>query len=66
MTGHQQNPTTGFNLKGDPCAKIDLERLCRAAGINRVRVVDPYCLAECEATLPPRWLMPWTSLTFTS
>ena len=51
MTGHQQNPTTGFNLKGDPCAKIDLERLCRAAGINRVRVVDPYCLAECEAAV---------------
>ena len=25
MTGHQQNPTTGFNLKGDPCVKIDLE-----------------------------------------
>ena len=25
MTGHQQNPTTGFNLKGDPCTKIDLE-----------------------------------------
>ena len=26
MTGHQQNPTTGYNLKGDPCTKIDLER----------------------------------------
>ena len=24
MTGHQQNPTTGFNLKGDPSAKVDL------------------------------------------
>ena len=32
MTGHQQNPTTGFNLKGDPCTKIDLESLCRAVG----------------------------------
>ena len=27
MTGHQQNPTTGYNLKGDPCTKIDLESL---------------------------------------
>ena len=41
MTGHQQNPTTGFNLKGDPCTKIDLESFCRAIGIRRVRVVDP-------------------------
>ena len=48
MTGHQQNPTTGVNLKGDPCTKIDLESLCRAIGIKRVRVVDPYNLAECD------------------
>ena len=48
MTGHQQNPTTGFNLKGDPCTKIDLESLCRAVGIRRVRVVDPYDLAACD------------------
>ena len=45
MTGHQQNPTTGYNIKGDPAGKIDLESLCRAMGINRVRVVDPYDLA---------------------
>ncbi len=48
MTGHQQNPTTGYNLKGDPCTKIDLETLCRAVGIRRVRVVDPYDLSQCE------------------
>ena len=48
MTGHQQNPTTGYNLKGDPCTKIDLESLCRSVGIKRVRVVDPYNLKECE------------------
>ena len=48
MTGHQQNPATGFNLKGDPATKIDLESLCRAVGIRRVRVVDPYDLAACE------------------
>ena len=51
MTGHQHNPTTGFNLKGDPSAKIDLETLCRAVGINRVTVVDPYNLAECERVI---------------
>lgn len=51
MTGHQQNPTTGFNLKGDPAAKVDLEALCHALGIPRVRVVDPYDLAQCESVL---------------
>ncbi len=51
MTGHQQNPTTGFNLKGDPCTKIDLETLCRSVGIRRVRVVDPYDLAACDTAI---------------
>ncbi|MBO5343048.1 MAG: indolepyruvate ferredoxin oxidoreductase subunit alpha [Ruminococcus sp.] len=51
MTGHQQNPTTGKNLKGDPAAAVDLEQLCKAIGIKRVRVVDPYKLAETEAAI---------------
>ena len=51
MTGHQQNPTTGYNIKGDPAAKVDLEALCRALGINRVRVVDPYDLKACETAI---------------
>ena len=48
MTGHQQNPTTGYNIKGDPAGKIDLEKLCHAMGFNRVRVVDPYDLKACD------------------
>lgn len=51
MTGHQQNPTTGLNLNGEPAAKVDLEALCRAVGIKRVRVVDPYDLAACDAAI---------------
>jgi indolepyruvate ferredoxin oxidoreductase alpha subunit len=51
MTGHQQNPTTGYNIKGDPAAKVDLESLCRAVGIKRVTVVDPYDLKECDRVL---------------
>ena len=51
MTGHQQNPTTGKNLKGDPAAAVNLEALCKALGIQRVRVVDPYCLAETEKAI---------------
>ncbi len=51
MTGHQQNPTTGYNIKGDPAAKVDLEALCKALGINRVRVVDPYDLKATETAI---------------
>lgn len=62
MTGHQQNPTTGYNLKGDPCTKIDLETLCRAVGISRVRVVDPYDLAECDAAIKEELAAPQASV----
>jgi indolepyruvate ferredoxin oxidoreductase alpha subunit len=51
MTGHQQNPTTGYDIKGDPAGKIDLEALCRAMGFARVAVVDPYDLAECDRVI---------------
>lgn len=51
MTGHQQNPTTGYNLKGDPCTKIDLESLCHAVGIKRVKVVDPYDMETCQTVI---------------
>lgn len=47
MTGHQQNPTTGKNLYGDPAGRVDLELLAKGMGINRVRVVDPYNIEEC-------------------
>ena len=46
MTGHQQNPTTGKTIKGEPATAVDLEALARAVGIRRVTVVDPYNLKE--------------------
>ena len=51
MTGHQQNPTTGINLKGDLAGKINLEKLCESIGIPSVRVMDPYDLKQCEETI---------------
>ena len=51
MTGHQQNPTTGYNIKGDPAGKIDLESLCRSMGIERVVVIDPYDLEQCDRVI---------------
>ncbi len=51
MTGHQQNPTTGYNIKGEPAAAVNLEELCHAIGIKRVRVVDPYNLKQCDEAI---------------
>ena len=48
MTGHQQNPTTGYNIKGEPAAAVSLEKLAAAVGINTVIVVDPYNLEETK------------------
>ena len=48
MTGHQQNPTTGFTIKGEPTKQVDLELLCKAVGIDRVSIVDPFDIKEFE------------------
>ena len=46
MTGHQQNPTTGKTLKGEPTHALDLVKLCEALGIKDVKVIDPNNLKE--------------------
>lgn len=51
MTGHQQNPTTGYTLKGDPTISVNLEKLVQAVGIKRVRVADPFDLEACEKAI---------------
>jgi len=51
MTGHQQNPTTGKNLRGEAASAVNLEALCRALGYNRVTVIDPYDLKQTEEVI---------------
>ena len=51
MTGHQENPGTGYNIKGDPATLLDCETLVRAVGIKNVRTVNPNNLADMKATL---------------
>ncbi len=62
MTGHQQNPATGLNIKGEPAGRIDLEALCRAMGFARVRVVDPYDLKATEAAITEELAAPEASV----
>jgi len=51
MTGHQQNPGTGFTASGDPTSMIDLETLVKALGFEHVRTIDPNNLIEVKETL---------------
>ncbi len=48
MTGHQDNPTTGKTLKGEATRQVDLEALCRACGIDHIKVADPFDVDEFE------------------
>jgi len=48
MTGHQDNPATGYTIKGEQTKQVDLKKLCEAVGVERVRICDPYDLEEFE------------------
>lgn len=51
MTGHQENPGTGYSLKGEPAAIMDVETIVRALGAKKVRVVNPLHLDEMKEAL---------------
>ncbi len=51
MTGYQGHPGSGITLKGEPTNKVDLEAICRAAGIQRVVKIDPYNIEQTVAVL---------------
>lgn len=51
MTGHQENPATGFTLMGEPTHELDLELLAKACGVKRVVVIDPRDVDELERVI---------------
>lgn len=51
MTGHQNNPGSGKTLLGEPTEQIDLEKLVRGLGAQKVAVVNPYELDVMINTL---------------
>ncbi len=48
MTGHQQNPASGKNAKGEPAPAIDLKTLCEACGVKHVVEIDPFDVKDLE------------------
>ncbi len=51
MTGHQNNPSTGFTIKNEPTKQVDFVKLAKAIGIDRVRIADPFNISEFEQVL---------------
>jgi len=51
MTGHQNNPSNGLDIHGNPAPQLDLELLCKALGVKNVVVVDPFDVKLLEKTL---------------
>lgn len=48
MTGHQDNPTTGYTIRGEETKQVNLVALCKAVGVERVVVADPFDLKHFE------------------
>lgn len=51
MTGHQENPGTGYTIKGEPTTTIDVEQVVQALGIHHVRTVNPNDLSDMKSAL---------------
>lgn len=51
MTGHQQNPGTGFTLQGEPTDIVDIEKVVKAFGIEDVRTINPHDLNQVRGAL---------------
>lgn len=42
MTGHQENPTTGYTIRGEETKQVNLIALCKSLGVEHVVVADPF------------------------
>ena len=51
MTGHQQNPGSGKNAKGEMAPAVNFEELVKALGVKNVTVIDPFEVKELEAVI---------------
>ena len=51
MTGHQENPGTGYNIKGDTTSFIDIEAVVRALGLKNICIVNPLDLKAMNEAL---------------
>ena len=48
MTGHQDNPTTGYTIRKEETKQVNLITLCKSIGIEHVVVADPFDVKNFE------------------
>lgn len=51
MTGHQQNPGTGYTLQGDVTSEVNIEELVKACGVKHIRTINPNNLSQVKESL---------------
>ena len=51
MTGHQDNPGSGYNLQGEVAAAVKIEDVLRSFGFEKVLIVDPQDLSAMEGAI---------------
>jgi len=53
MTGHQENPGSGFTLMGEPTKEVDIALLCKAIGMNdeNIYTINPLDLRATNKAL---------------
>lgn len=51
MTGHQDNPGTGYNLLGEVAAAISIENVLQGVGFENIIIVDPNDLTAMTKAL---------------
>ncbi len=53
MTGHQENPGTGYTLMGDKTAQVNIPELCKAVGLKEenIFIVNPMDLKETRIAI---------------
>ncbi|MDR2884922.1 MAG: 4Fe-4S binding protein, partial [Deferribacteraceae bacterium] len=66
MTGHQANPGSGIDIKGNPAPQVDFEVICRAVGVKHVQVVDPFDVDLCMRVLKEETARPEVSVIITN
>lgn len=51
MTGHQENPGSGYTIQGEETSMVNIEDLVKALGVKNVRVIDPNDLKVMKETI---------------
>lgn len=58
MTGQQENPATGRNMRGEPLPRMDIEATLKGMGVQWVKKVNPYSVKHSLKVLQEAYTTP--------